>query len=97
MSEHHGVKPMKTIIASVTERGQVTIPSEVCHVLGLGKRGKVIFQIHGSEVRLTTAPFTLETAYGSVQPLHRSEDFDMLSRVVKEERATKHARSASTA
>ena len=75
----------KQIIASITQRGQVTIPAEVRRLLGAKPRGKVAFQIDDGEVRLAAVEFTLETAYGSVTPINRPEDFEEISRVAKEE------------
>ena len=76
---------MKAIVATVTQRGQVTIPAEVRRLLGIQRHSKVAFEIDGEQVRLTRAPFTLETVYGSVKPLSRPEDFKAISRVAKEE------------
>ena len=44
------IKVPHEIWASVTERGQVTIPVEVRKVLGLSKRGKVIFRVEDGGV-----------------------------------------------
>jgi antitoxin PrlF len=76
---------MKRIVTTVTQRGQVTIPAEVRRLLGLHPHSKVTFEIDNEEVRLASVPFTLETAYGSVKPLNRPEDFDAVSRTAKEE------------
>ena len=76
---------MKTIVTTVTQRGQVTIPAEVRRLLGLRPHSKVTFEIDDDGVRLTPAPFTLEQAYGSVKPLSRPEDFEAISRAAKEE------------
>ncbi len=75
----------KQIIASITQRGQVTIPAEVRRLLGAKPRGKVAFQIDDGEVRLAAVEFTLETAYGSVKPINRPEDFEKLIREAMEE------------
>jgi AbrB family looped-hinge helix DNA binding protein len=75
---------MKTVIASVTQRGQVTIPAEVRRRLGLGATSKVAFEIDDHEVRMVPAPFTLESAFGSVQPSHRPQDFETICREAKE-------------
>ena len=75
---------MKTIVTTVTQRGQVTIPAEVRRLLKLGPRSKVTFEIDGNEVRLHPATFTLESAFGSVEPLHRPEDFKAISQEAKE-------------
>lgn len=79
----------KEIVATLTERSQVTIPAEVRRVLGLKPRDKVAFAIDDGEVRLLPTQFTLESAYGSVEPRQRPEDFKELSRQAKEERAAR--------
>ncbi|MDP2935292.1 MAG: AbrB family transcriptional regulator [Dehalococcoidia bacterium] len=78
---------MKQITASITQRGQVTIPAEIRRLLGAKPRGKIVFQIDGGEVRLAPVEFTLETAYGSVKPLHRPENFKKLIGEAMEEHA----------
>ena len=84
---------MKEITATTTQRNQVTIPVEVRRLLGLKPRDKVAFTIEdGGEVRLAAASFTLESAYGSVKPSRRPEDFDEISRNVKEAKAEETAR-----
>lgn len=78
---------MREIVATITERGQITVPAEVRRILGLKPRQKVAFAIEDGQVRLVPASFTLEAAYGSVAPLRRSEDFDEAIRSAKNERA----------
>ena len=83
---------MKEIVTTITQRSQVTLPAEVRRVLGLKPRDKVAFAIDDNgEVRLVPAQFTLETAYGSVEPLHRPEDFERMTRDAKEAKAAKPA------
>ncbi len=83
---------MREIIATVTQRGQVTIPAEVRRLLGTKARDKVAFQIEGDQVRLAPARFTLQTAYGSVEPLQRPEDFKEITRKAKEEHVERMVR-----
>lgn len=78
---------MKEITTTVTQRGQVTIPAEVRRILGVRPKDKVSFSIENSHVHLKRASFTLESAYGSVKPSHRPEDFEAISRAVKEAKA----------
>jgi AbrB family looped-hinge helix DNA binding protein len=77
----------KTILASVTERGQVTIPAEVRKALGITARDKVDFVIEDGEVRLKRPKYTLQTAYASVPPLRGGKDIDEAIREAKDERA----------
>jgi len=77
----------KEYIATVTSKGQVTIPAEVREQLGLMAQDKVIFRmVDGKHVQLEPLPMTLEEAYGSVTPLNRPEDFDTLHQIATEER-----------
>jgi len=78
---------MKEIVTSLTQRGQVTVPAEVRRLLGLKSRDKVAFAIDNDQVRLVPVTFTVESAYGSVKPRNRPEDFKALSRAAREERA----------
>ena len=88
---------MRAITTTITQRGQVTIPAEVRRVLGVKHRDKVTFTIDGGEVRLAPAAFTLESAYGSVKPSKRPEDFDEISRIAKEAKAEKTMRDLGRA
>ena len=74
---------MKQITATISQRGQVTIPAEALQALGLQPTDKVAFTINDGQVRLVPASFTLESAYGSVQPSNRPEDFETISHLAK--------------
>lgn len=78
---------MREIVASVTQRGQVTIPAEVRRLLGIRPRDKVAFAIDDDQVRLVPARFTLEQAFGSVRPLRRPEDFERIVHEAMEDHA----------
>ena len=88
---------MKEITTTITQRGQVTIPAEVRRVLGVKHRDKVTFTIKDGEVRLAPASFSLESAYGSVKPSKKPEDFDEVSRTAKEAKAEETVRELSKA
>ena len=75
--------------ATVTQRGQVTIPAAVRRLLGAKPRDKVLFRIEGTSVTLAPARFDLESAFGSVKPLHTPEDFNELSRVAREDKISR--------
>lgn len=83
---------MKEIITTITQRSQVTIPAEVRRVLGVKPRDKVAFTIEGGGVRLASALFSLESAYGSVKPVEKPGNFDEITRTVKDAKAEKTAR-----
>jgi AbrB family looped-hinge helix DNA binding protein len=86
----HRGKIMRQIWASVTDRGQVTIPSEVRKHLGIEKREKIIFAIEDGTVVLKKPRFTVETAAGSVPPLKPAKDWQQVEREVKEEIAERY-------
>ena len=88
---------MKEIVTTITQRSQVTIPAEVRRVLGVKPRDKVAFTIEDGGVRLTPAPFSLESAYGSVKPVETPENFEEISRIAKEAKAEKTARALNNA
>ena len=78
---------MREITATVTERGQVTIPAEVRRALGLKPRDKVNFVIDDDQIRIVPVAFTWRSAFGSIKPVRRPEDFNELSRLAQEELA----------
>lgn len=81
---------MRQIWASVTERGQVTIPAEVRKLLGIQKREKVIFSLEDGVVVLKKPRFTIETAAMSIPALTPPmRDVDGAIREAKEERAVR--------
>ncbi len=84
---------MQQFTATTTQRNQVTIPAEVRRRLGIKPRDKVAFTIDDAgTVRLAAAEFSLESAYGSVRPSSRPEDFEQLSRDAKDEKVVATAR-----
>ncbi len=77
----------KEYIATITSKGQVTIPAEVREQLGLTAQDKVIFRVLADKrVEIEPLPMTLEQAYGSVTPLNLPEDFEALHHIAREER-----------
>ena len=84
---------MQEFTATTTQRNQVTIPAEVRRRLGIKPRDKVAFTIDDAgTVRLAAAEFSLESAFRSVRPSARPEDFEQLSRDAKDEKAMVTAR-----
>ena len=75
------------IWASVTERGQVTIPAEVRKALGLSKPGKVIFRLEGDSVVIKNPEYTLESVFASIPPLKEPKTWDEIEAIVAEDRA----------
>ena len=83
---------MKTFTTTITHRGQVTIPAEVRRALGLKPRDKVASSIEGGIVRLAAAASSLESAYGSVNPARKPENFEEISRAAKDSKTESAAR-----
>jgi antitoxin PrlF len=73
--------------ATISERGQVTIPAAVRRLLGLGPRDRVRFEVEDGTVMLLPEPFTIETAFGAVEPINRPEDFEALLEIAMDEHA----------
>ena len=78
---------MQEIYASVTERGQVTIPAEVRRQLGLRTRDKIIFVIDDDRVLLKRPKYRLEDVYGSIPALAEPKDWDEVLRIAHDEAA----------
>lgn len=78
---------MTRFVSSVSPKGQVTIPLEIRKRFGIKAKDKVTFEVEGDNVKLAPAAFTLETAFGSVTPINRPENFKELSRQAVEEHA----------
>ncbi|MFH1609920.1 MAG: type II toxin-antitoxin system PrlF family antitoxin [Candidatus Bipolaricaulota bacterium] len=88
---------MKKIITTMTQRGQATIPAEVRRLLGLEPGDKIGFAIEDGVVRLAPASFTLDSAFGSVKPSRKPEDFEELSEAAKEHKAEETVRNLGKA
>ena len=68
---------MRSVEATVTGQGQVTIPAEVRRFLGISKGERIAFVIDETGVRLVRPRYTFETACGAVPALPgTSADFD---------------------
>jgi len=80
---------MKEIISTMTQKGQVTIPAEIRHLLGLKARDKVVFKIDKDNILLAPAKYTLETVYGAVKPLNKPEDLKKLKQTAIKEHVEK--------
>jgi AbrB family looped-hinge helix DNA binding protein len=76
-------------IATLTTKGQVTVPVEIRRALDLKAQDKLIFRLANGKIEVEPLPMTLEEAYGSVSPLGNPESFDVVRAMVREERAAK--------
>ena len=80
---------MKEIVATMTQKGQVTIPVEIRHLLGLKAKDKVAFSIDEGNIRLAPAKYTLENVFGVVKPINKPEDFKKLKQIAIKEHVKK--------
>jgi len=80
---------MKEIVATMTQKGQVTIPVEIRHLLGLKAKDKIAFSIDEGNIRLAPAKYTLENVYGVVKPINKPEDFKKLKQIAIKEHVKK--------
>ena len=80
---------MKEIVTTITQKGQVTIPVEIRHLLGLKAKDKVAFSIDKGNIRLAPAKYTLENVFGVVKPLNKPEDFKKLKQIAIKEHVKK--------
>lgn len=86
----------REFIATITSKGQVTIPIAIRDELGLSPQDKVIFRVgKDSKVEIERLPMSLEEAYGSVTPLGHPQDLDTIQKTAREERAEQWAKKLS--
>jgi AbrB family looped-hinge helix DNA binding protein len=76
-------------VATITAKGQVTIPVEIRRLLGLEPGDRVVFRVREDAVEIESAAMTLEDAFGAVVPLNRPEDFSSLRDTAIEEHVRK--------
>jgi len=69
---------MKESLATITAKGQVTIPAEIRKALGLKPRDKVAFTFEQGEVKFEPASSALRAGFGAVKPRKKPEDFKEL-------------------
>jgi antitoxin PrlF len=69
---------MKERLATITAKGQVTIPAEIRKALGLKPGGKIAFILNQGEVKLEPSSSMLRTGFGAVRPRKKPEDFKEL-------------------
>ena len=81
-------KPAREIWATVTERGQVTIPSEVRKALGLHKHGKVLFRVEDGVVVLKKPRFSsVAEIVASAPKLEKPMSWQKIQEALDQDRA----------
>jgi AbrB family looped-hinge helix DNA binding protein len=86
----------REIWASVTERGQVTIPAEVRRALGLGKRDKVIFSMENGVVSIKRPKLTWRDVKGSVPALETPISWDEMVEIAHEDLVEDYIRNTES-
>jgi AbrB family looped-hinge helix DNA binding protein len=66
---------MQEFETRLTEKGQVTIPQEIRHLIGLQPRDMVRFEVVEGEVVIRRASSKLLAGFGAVAPMHKPVDF----------------------
>ena len=80
------IKVPHEIWASVTERGQVTIPAEVRRALGISKRGKVIFRVQDGTVVLKKPRFSsIAEIVADAPKLKEPKTWEEIKEIVQDE------------
>lgn len=75
---------MNQPLTTITKKGQVTIPAEIRHSLGLVPGDKIAFVLEKGEVRVKPVKSALDSSFGAVKPRTRPEDFEELERLAEE-------------
>lgn len=88
---------MKEITATITSKGQVTVPVEVRRALGLQHGDEVVFQWEGRDVRLIMAASRLAAGYRSIPALTSPITCNEIEALLEEERARLFATDGSPA
>jgi len=75
---------MSENLATITKKGQVTIPVGIRTALGLKPRDKVAFILDHDVVRLEPVSSALKAGLGAVKPRRKPENFRELRGKVRE-------------
>ena len=75
---------MKELETRLTQKGQVTIPAEIRHRLGLKPKDVVRFEVEGDEVKLKPATSRLLEGFGAVTPREKPEDWRKVRKDMEE-------------
>lgn len=69
--------------ATISQKGQITIPRRVRQRLGVGPNDKITLIFRGDEVILKPLKGTIRDLRGSVHPRKKPEDFKQIRQQVK--------------
>jgi AbrB family looped-hinge helix DNA binding protein len=80
-------RTMEHYYTTLTERGQVTLPSEIRRKLGVKPKQKVHFEVDGDSIRIVPSEFTLENIRGMAPPLPEPKSIEDIFDIAAEEHA----------
>src|SRR3712207_2379295 len=87
LASSSGTKVKQGMLSSVSPKGQITIPVAIRRLLGVKPKDTVAFAIKDGQVTISPARFSLESAFGSLEPPRGVENFDRLIAEAKEDNA----------
>ena len=74
--------------ATISQRGQITLPAAVRRLLGLETGDRVVFEVDADgQVYVKGTTLDLADAFGSVPPLDRPTDFKRVSQEARQHKA----------
>jgi len=76
---------MQEFESTVTEKGQVTIPQGIRHLMGLQLRDRVSFEVEGEVIKIRRVSSKLLQGFGAVTPRNMPEDFQKLRKNFEKE------------
>ncbi len=85
---------MKEIVSTITSKGQLTVPIEVRHRLGLKQGDKVVFQLADQGVTLVPASSRLEAGFQSLPALAHPRTEAEIAEIAADERGAAYLRQA---
>jgi antitoxin PrlF len=86
------------VAATVTSKGQVTIPKQVRDALGIEEGDQVVFRVEGHRAMLARTPDLLELeGTVSVPAVRRGASWDEVRRVARNARVTRVVKSGRDA
>ena len=74
-------------LSSVSPKGQITIPLEFRRRLGIETKDRVVFNIEGDSLRITTLRSMLAASYQSVPALDPPRTWEEVTAIAHEEHA----------
>ena len=80
---------MKELVATITSKGQLTVPAEIRRTLGLKRGDKVVFRLENHDVTLAPATSRLAAGYQSVPALPAAKTWQEVEALVAEEQAAR--------